>query len=162
MKSTGDSISFDELDHSLIQELQRNGRQTNLELALKLGVSETTIRRRIERLLNENVINIVAVPNLYKVGYGIKAIIVLEVELSKIDEIMGKLAKYPNVHYLAQSTGRYNMIFWALFPTTNDLGEFVRIDLAQMGGVLESSILTEVQLLKRSHEWVPSITKKAG
>jgi Lrp/AsnC family transcriptional regulator, regulator for asnA, asnC and gidA len=58
----------DELDLKIIVEMQRDGRQTNIELAQKSGVVEGTIRKRVRALQDNNFIRIVAVPNLRDLG----------------------------------------------------------------------------------------------
>lgn len=70
MKVIKGQVSLDGLDRKLIQKLQVNGQKTNVALAKELTISESTVRRRIERLQREGVIKIVAVPNLRKIGWG--------------------------------------------------------------------------------------------
>ncbi|MDI6762352.1 MAG: Lrp/AsnC family transcriptional regulator [Thermodesulfobacteriota bacterium] len=143
------------MDLRLIEELQKNGRQTNVELAPKIGVGEATIRRRLDRLIEAGVIKIIAVPNLSKVGYGVKAIIALEVELSRISEVAKELSKYREIHYLGQYVGDCNIAFWAIFPSPDELGEFIRRDLARIKGINHYTILTEVKLHKRTYDVLP-------
>ena len=59
---------MDELDQRIIGLLQIDGRIPNAQIARKLGVSEGTIRRRVGRLLQEDVIRITVVPNIEKMG----------------------------------------------------------------------------------------------
>ena len=67
---------LDQLDLMIIKELQIDGRQTNTELARKLSVSRTTVRSKLQRLLDEHVISINAVANPPLLGYEIMATIV--------------------------------------------------------------------------------------
>jgi Lrp/AsnC family transcriptional regulator for asnA, asnC and gidA len=152
------SIVFvDNIDYRLIQELQSDGRQRNVALAKKLGVTEATIRRRIRRLQDERIVDIVAIPNLHKVGYGLKAIVMLKVQLPKLRELAGKFANCPDVHYLAQCTGDYNLLFWLVCPTTSELAKFINTHLAlEENCIEESRIVTEVELFKRTHDLLPS------
>lgn len=156
MKVSRGKIILDNIDYQLIQELQSDGRQGNVKLAKKLGIGEATVRRRIKRLQDEEVIGIAATPNLYKIGYGLKAIVMLKVQLSKLLELARKLAKCPDVHYLAQCTGDYNLLFWLVCPTTHELAEFIKTHLAvEENGIEESRIVTEVELIKRTHDLLP-------
>ena len=41
---------LDEIDLGLIRELQANPRQSNLEIASKLGINAATVSRRLRRL----------------------------------------------------------------------------------------------------------------
>lgn len=155
MKTNKGDIALDDLDWSLIQELEINGRQTNVELAKRLSVSESTIRRRIERLQNEGVIKVAAVPNLQKIGWGVRAIIMLQAEPSKLRAIVARLAERRNIHYLAQCTGSYNLVFWVLCPTIGELAEFVKTELSNVDGIKASNTVIEVELFKRTYDWLP-------
>ena len=55
---------MDELDRKIIEILQLDGRASNARIAREVGVSEGTVRRRLRRLIQENVVKIIAVPNL--------------------------------------------------------------------------------------------------
>ena len=59
---------MDELDQRIIGHLQMDGRASNAALARELGVTEGTIRRRVSRLIQEDVISIAAVPNIQKLN----------------------------------------------------------------------------------------------
>lgn len=157
MKTFQGNIFFDDVDYQLIQALQDNGRQRNVALAKKLGIAEATIRRRIKRLQDEGVIDIAAIPNLHKIGYGLKAIVMLKVQLPKLHKVAQQLAKCSDVHYLAQCAGEFNLLFWLVCSNTNELAEFIRTQLTSEGsGIEESRIVTEIELLKRTHDLLPS------
>ena len=79
----------------IVAALQRNGRITNIEMARSLGVSEATIRNRMGRLLDEDLINIVAVPTPRAVGMTMSAIIGISVELDQLDQVLAMLSACP-------------------------------------------------------------------
>ena len=55
---------MDEMDRKIIRLLQGDGRGSNAKIAREVGVSEGTVRRRLRRLVQADVIKAVAVPNL--------------------------------------------------------------------------------------------------
>ena len=69
---------MDELDRRIISLLQMDGRASNAKIAREVGVSEGTVRRRLRRLIQEDVVKVVAVPNLEKLGYATTALIGLQ------------------------------------------------------------------------------------
>jgi DNA-binding Lrp family transcriptional regulator len=100
--------------------------------------------------LDEKIVDIVATPNPHKVGYGLKAIVMLKVQLPKLRELARKFAKCPDVHYLAQCTGDYNLLFWLVCPTTNELAKFINTHLAlEENGIEESRCMC---LKKQQHQ----------
>ena len=57
---------MDELDLKIIGILQSDGRASNAKIARAVGVSEGTVRRRLRRLIKDDIVHVVAVPNLEK------------------------------------------------------------------------------------------------
>ncbi|GAB3111974.1 Lrp/AsnC family transcriptional regulator [Aestuariicella hydrocarbonica] len=50
-------VSLDRIDRRILQEMQRNGRISNLELADKVGLSPTPCSRRVKRLEESGLID---------------------------------------------------------------------------------------------------------
>ena len=67
----GRTKGVDDLDRRIITMLQSDGRMANTEIARSLDVTETTVRKRIARLLDEGLINVVAVPTPTAVGMNL-------------------------------------------------------------------------------------------
>lgn len=145
---------MDELDLKIILELQKDGRESNLELSRKFGTPESTVRRRVQRLINDHVIKVTALPNPSKVGYQMIAFIGLQVELSKLERVADRLVKCPNVHLLCLTTGSFDMIAWALFESTTEFDRFVRSDLAAIPGINRAETMVHVDLRKQSPGWI--------
>ena len=50
--------------------LQKDGLSPNAKIANKVGVSEETVRRRVKRMLKDDYLRVVAVPNTEKMGFS--------------------------------------------------------------------------------------------
>jgi Lrp/AsnC family transcriptional regulator for asnA, asnC and gidA len=148
-----DSGPLDATDREILRVLQRNGRKSNTEIGRALGLTETTIRKRIARLVDEDLVNIVAVPTPRAVGSTLSAISGVSVELTELDRVSQTLAKAPEVRYLGLSTGRYDIILEAFFSDSEHLLAFVSQRLGALPGVsgVETSIVLRVD--KFSYEW---------
>lgn len=145
---------MDTLDQRIIVELQKDGRQTNTDLAQKLGVSEATVRRRIYRLLSDEIVKITAVPDLSKVGYNTVALIAVQVNLQQMDNVAAALAQHPNIHYVAQCAGRFDIVIWVLFHSAQELADFVKNDLAAIPGIERTETFINLDVKKRTFGWV--------
>ena len=67
---------FDAIDRRILEELQRSGRMTNLELAEKVGISPTPCLRRVRQLESDGVIKgYVAELDRERVGLGLTVFI---------------------------------------------------------------------------------------
>ncbi len=95
----------DDLDRRIIKMLQVNGRLTNTEIARALDITETTVRKRITHLLDEKLMNIVAVATPEAVGGTLSAIMGLSVELTAMHSVGDLVRTYPEVRYVGMSAG---------------------------------------------------------
>ncbi len=143
----------DDLDRRIIKMLQVNGRMTNTEIARGLDITETTVRKRIAHLLDEKLMNIVAVPTPEAVGASLSAIMGISVELTAMHTVGDQLRSYPEVRYVGMSAGRFEIIVEAFFVDQEHLLEFVTDKLGTMPGItnVETSIILKV--VKFSYEW---------
>jgi Lrp/AsnC family transcriptional regulator for asnA, asnC and gidA len=141
------------LDREIIAILQRDGRTANTEIARQLGVAEGTIRRRIERLIDDGVIKIAAVTDPFKVGIGIVALIHLDVELSSLEAVAKSLVKMQCVRVVAYATGGYDIMIETLFPSQQDLLEFLKDELPLIPGIRKTETSILLSIMKRSYEW---------
>jgi len=80
----------------------------------------------------------------------------LRIEPSKLGGVATRLAENRDIHYLARCTGNYNLIFWILCSTIEGLAEFAKTELSNLDGVQESNTVIEVELFKRTYDWVPA------
>ncbi|HQX63105.1 MAG TPA: AsnC family transcriptional regulator, partial [Thermomicrobiales bacterium] len=77
----------DILDRAIIKRLQDDGRMSSAEIARQLGVAERTVRARIDRLVSDKVIRLVASIVPSTVGYAVTADVFLEVEAGRIQSV---------------------------------------------------------------------------
>jgi len=145
--------TVDDIDREIIRLLQNDGRSSNTEIGRALGLTETTIRKRIARLIGERLVSIVAVPTPQAVGLTTSAIIGISVQLQAIHAVSDQLVAQPEVRYVGVSTGRYDLIVEAFFSDHEHLLDFVSTTLGGMPGVttVETSLILKVA--KFSYEW---------
>ena len=148
---------MDELDRRLIQELAKNARQSSAELSRKLGVSETTIRRRIQHLEKDGAITFAAILNPAKLGYSIIALIALEVDLGSIDKISESLALCPSVRYVSLCTGNHDVFIGTWFHSSVELTQFVKDYLAKVPGIRKSETFVILDVRKDEVGWLHSL-----
>jgi Lrp/AsnC family transcriptional regulator for asnA, asnC and gidA len=149
----GPDAVVDAVDRQIIRLLQGDGRLSNTEIGRALGLTETTIRKRIARLLEDELVKIVAVPTPEAVGMTTSAIIGISVQLVNLREVSDRLVACPEVRYIGLSTGRYDVIIEAFFNDHEHLLEFISTTLGGMEGItsVETSLILKVP--KFSYEW---------
>jgi Lrp/AsnC family transcriptional regulator for asnA, asnC and gidA len=149
--------SLDELDHQIIAELRRDGRLANTEIARRLGVSEATIRNRIQRLTGAGVIQIGAMVNLARLGYEQYVIIGVHCDNHRLLEVAEALAAMPEVRYVSCVTGRYDLVVAGLFASRDELFDFLTKRLGSMPGVGNTETMHLLRPVKRDFDyWEPA------
>jgi Lrp/AsnC family transcriptional regulator for asnA, asnC and gidA len=116
---------LDGIDRDIIRLLQKDGRASNTEIGRELGLTETTIRKRVARLVNEDLISIVAVPTPEAAGMTISAIIAISVQLQHLHDVSDQLVALPEVRYVGASTSRHDLIIEAFCADHEHLLQFV-------------------------------------
>lgn len=143
----------DAVDRQIIRLLQRDGRMSNTEIGRALALTETTIRKRIARLIGESLINVVAVPTPRAVGMTTSAIIGISVRLGDLEAISQRLAAHSEVRYVGLSTGRYDLIVEAFFEDNEHLLSFVANELGNDPSVRQVETSLILKVAKFSYEW---------
>ena len=144
---------LDELDRKLVALLQEDAHLTNREIALRLGSSEPTIRRRIDRLLADGVFKIVAVASPFSLGYGVVAILGLQIERTRQDEIEQALKALPELRFIGLTLGSCDLMIEAWFRSNDDLLAFMSEKLNPIQGIRRIDSWQVLKLAKYSYDW---------
>ncbi|MFC2027298.1 Lrp/AsnC family transcriptional regulator [Chloroflexota bacterium] len=139
---------LDQRDISIIQELEVDGRVRTTDIAKKLGISRNTARDRIQSLVEREIIKIVALGYPPMLGYPTMAYIGINAVSAEIDNLADRLASIPYVHGVVVSTGRYDIIVWAIFHTTGDLADFLIDELGKLPGVVKTEAILNLKITK--------------
>ena len=141
---------MDELDRKIVGILQQDGRASNAKIARQLGVSEGTIRRRLKRLLEDEAIKVMALPEPTKLGFNTEAIVGLQVDPSKIEKVACELAQAPEALNVAVTTGAFDLFAWVALPTPEDLHSFLLSKVGTIDGIRRSETFVTMAVKKRA------------
>jgi len=144
---------YDELDRQIIALLQQDGRQPNTEIAHLLGVTETTVRKRIGRLVSENLIKVVAVPSPEVVGMTMSAIVGITADMNAHETVAAALEALPNTRYVGYSTGPYDLIIEVFFRSHEELLNLLSKKLARIPGIIRTDTSVILKVTKFAYEW---------
>ena len=128
-------------DEKLVRLLGQDARQNSETLAKKLKLSSATVRRRLRRLLQSDSLRIIGVVNPRDFGLPVAVVIALDIAHDKLESAVRTLAKRSEITWAAITTGRFDMLVLAWFPSTDSLSNFLTKELAQIEGVRDSETL---------------------
>ncbi len=99
---------MDELDRAILDVLRRDARTPYTEIANRVGTSEGTVRNRVDRMVETDVIERFTVAT--RTG-NIKAMIEIGVDVAvDTTEVAGRMAEWSAVDYVWQVSGEEDVV----------------------------------------------------
>ncbi len=142
--------SVDKIDRMLISQLAPDARKGYPELAEALGRSEPVVHRRLRRLVEEGIITIATVVNPVALGYSTWVVLGIKVLPGRVDAVADQLASYRNVTNIELTTGRYDLLAWAIFRSPKDFFNFLTDAFATVSGAQYIEIMNVLKIPKIS------------
>jgi len=145
---------FDKTDIKIVNLLLEDGRMSASEISRRMGnISERAVRYRIERMIDEGVIQISAVVSPESLGFSIKADVWLEVESDLILEVAKKMAAFENVTYVACGIGQNDISIQVVAKDTAEIYYFVTEVVRKVTGVRKTTTSIVPIVLKDVYQW---------
>jgi DNA-binding Lrp family transcriptional regulator len=142
------TVALSDIDIGILEILQADGRASFSSIARKVGIAESTVRYRVEKLKESGVITgFQAHLNPRKIGLGITAIALIKVAAAEIVEASETLATFEESHHLFRTTGSYDLVSVVHardIVHLNDLIERIKM----IKGVREASVEVATHLVK--------------
>ncbi|MBX5465218.1 MAG: Lrp/AsnC family transcriptional regulator [Clostridia bacterium] len=146
-------VDLDRTEREMILLLQEDGRMSFVDLARRIGVTEGTIRRKFQRLVQEGIIHIAAVSDPFRIGFNTPALIGINVETQRFESVVQALCALPRVRYVAAATGDFDILVEAYFASNEELSRFLIEDLAGIEGIVDTATSLELKIYKQSFAW---------
>jgi Lrp/AsnC family transcriptional regulator for asnA, asnC and gidA len=147
------TIQLDDLDRRIMKLLRHDGRLSYAHIARTVGLSEPTVRKRIDRLVHAGAIINAARINPAPIGFPIDAMIGIKVMRGRVTEVGRKLAQMENVAYVAYVAGGFDIIIEAFLPDTEGLFKFLNEDLDRIDGIASTETWNVLRTEKFFYNW---------
>ena len=144
---------IDDTDLKIIKILNEDGRASFSHIAKALGVSPGMIRQRYNRLVDEGVLQVVAITNPLLMGLTTMAQIGVRVNVHRMQEIANQIAAFEEVIYLVLLTGSYDMFIEVVCRDRDHLLEFLTNKLYSVEGVNEAETFVYLRIAKEEYTW---------
>ena len=144
---------LDQTDIRIIELLQEDGRCPNTHIARELGIAESTVRSRLSRLIDEGVIQIVAVSNPLKIGYKAVGNMRIEVDITKLEHVTREMEKISGVWFIVQTTGNPDIYAEFVTESMETFQELLHKKVYTIDGIrnVETSLI--LNYVKRDYNW---------
>ena len=146
------SQSLDATDRALIHLLQRDGRRPYTQLAKEVGLSEAAVRQRVQRMLDNDTMQIVAVTDPLQLGLSRQAMVLIRVN-GDVREVADQLEQIDEVDYLVVTAGSVDLLAEVVVSDDDALFSLLNDKIRQIPGVLSTETITYLGLRKQTYQW---------
>lgn len=146
--------NFDKIDIRIVNLLLEDGRMPASEISRRIGdISERAVRYRIDRMVNEGVVQISAVARPQAFGLTTIADVWLEVESDRILEVAKKMAEFDHVSYVACGIGESDVSIQIVAKDTAEIYQFVTEVVRKVPGVRKTTTSIVPLIIKDVYQW---------
>lgn len=136
----------------IIELLQVDGRLSYAALAKEVGLSEAAVRQRVQRLLDQGVMQIVAVTDPLQVGFRRQAMIGIRTsgDLVAVGEAV---AAIPEVAYVVTTAGSFDLLCEVVCEDDDHLLEVLTNRIRSMESIVSTETFVYLKLTKQHYDW---------
>ena len=149
----------DAIDLQIIELLQQDGRMPIQKIAAQLEITALAVRKRIQRMEDENIMRIVVVTDFNAAGFDLLLAIAIEVENRRPEEVANELAKLPQVFSVNLTTGAHDLDILVGIQDFAELSEFMHQELPKVKGIARMVPGITVDVLRYESGWVSSVAE---
>ncbi|MGY8913786.1 MAG: Lrp/AsnC family transcriptional regulator [Flavobacteriales bacterium] len=134
----------DQIDYKIIEMLKLNSRASFVEIGKQIGLSPSSVRERIQKLEDTEVImgyNVKVNPK--KMGFGLEVFILFKMYSGKLKQFVDQLDQFPEIKESYRITGGFNICMYVLLEDQLHLQRFID-RLLQFGEPTTHLILSEL------------------
>lgn len=149
--TTGAANNLDAIDRSIIGLLQDDGRRSNADISRIVGVSQSTVKKRIDRLIARGIMRVLAVVDPSAAGHGQHLFFGINVRPGRVSGVCDALVTLREVSFLAHLVGRYDVLIEVFAADTEDVLEFMSKRLAGIDDIVSMESFSVLRNQKVSY-----------
>ncbi|MCH7828812.1 ATP phosphoribosyltransferase [Patescibacteria group bacterium] len=136
---SGSTTHLDDIDLKILQELFEDGRKSFVEIAKDTKLSSVGVKKRIEKLLREDIVQVRGFMNIEKM-YAMSAVIGVEADSKTLAELVERFQRSHFVYMLVKTSGRYNLAVGVLASDLGSLESFITKEIREKKGVKQVEV----------------------
>jgi Lrp/AsnC family transcriptional regulator for asnA, asnC and gidA len=145
-------VSLDPVAKSIIEQLQQDGRRSYAAIGKAVGLSEAAVRQRVQRLLDQGVVQIVAVTDPLQVGFNRQAMIGIRTT-GDVHLVADALAAITEVDYVVITAGSFDVIAEVVCEDDDHLLDLLTNQIRTLPGVRSTETFVYLKLNKQHYNW---------
>ncbi len=144
--------SIDSVSLAIIEQLQEDGRRPYAAIGKAVGLSEAAVRQRVQKLLDQGVMQIVAVTDPLTVGFRRQAMVGINVE-GDLDPVADALTGMEEVEYVVMTAGSFDLLIEIVCEDDDHLLEMINKRIRTLPGVRTTESFVYLKLRKQTYTW---------
>ncbi len=151
MRMSDGAVRLDATAKRIIELLQEDGRISYAAIAKAVGLSEAAARARVQKLLDSEIMQVVAVTDPTQVGFTRQAMIGVRTEgdPGKVGDL---LAEVDEVDYVVTTAGSFDLLVEVVCEDDPHLLDVIR-QVRELEGVVSSETFVYLKLNKQHYNW---------
>ena len=145
-------VDLDDADKALVELLQTDGRLPYTRLAAHVGLSEAAVRQRVQRLIENKVVQIVEVTDPLTLGFRRQAMVGVNVE-GDIIAVADALTLITEVDYVVCTSGSFDLLFELVCEDDDHLLNLLNDRVRTIPGVRSTETFMYLRLRKQTYAW---------
>ena len=151
MARTG-ARDVDDTSKAIIKELQEDGRRPYATIGRAVGLSEAAVRQRVQKLIDNGVMQIVAVTDPVQLGFDRQVMIGINVD-GDVEDIAAKLGAIPEVDYVVITAGSFDILAEAVVTDNDHMLRLIARDIRSIQGIRRTETFLYLKLTKQTYDW---------
>lgn len=143
---------LDLLSKRIIEQLQQDGRRSYAAIARAVGLSEAAVRQRVQRLLDERIIQIAAVTDPLAIGFHRMALLGVKVE-GEIRGVAEKLSSLEEAEYVVICGGQFDILVELICEDDEHLLRTIDDSVRTIPGVTSTESFVYLKVAKETYQW---------
>ena len=152
MARIGSRELVDDTSKAIIEQLQEDGRRAYSTIATAIGLSEAAVRQRVQKLIDNNIVQIVAVTDPMQIGFARQAMIAISAT-GDVEAIADQLAKIDEVDYIVVTAGSVDLLVEVVVEDDEHLLRLVNGQIRTIDGVTRTESFLYLKLVKQTYNW---------
>ncbi len=146
---------MDELDRTILNYLQQDGRMPYTEIAQQMDVSEGTIRNRVNRLVSDDILQILGVTDPLKMGLFVSAVIGVSIQGGNLEQAAETIAQISEVYDVVMVSGEFDLILLVHCNDQEHLSTFLSQKLRPISGISHTQTFVILRNFKTTNHIRP-------
>ena len=139
-------IKMDAVDLKILEELKNNSRMSYNEISERINKTEATVRRRVQKLKDENIIKRFTIEYEVDSKPKVSATIKIEPDFKDIKRILSELRNIEEINVIWRLSGDCGLLMKVDIPSIEQFNPLIEEKISQIQGIkiIETCFITDI------------------